>query len=344
MKIVKYIGKFIAAGVTAILILSFVFSVYYLVPLRVDNPEQNTDYKWESNTPWMRMEEGISVGKYDANGFNNATVVDNPDVLLLGSSHMEAANVPQNQNTGFYLTQMLDGKMSVYNMGISGHTFAKICQYLPQTMQVYEKASKYIVIETGGTAITEEDVQSIINRTVSKTSVSHNSFLNLLQRSPFFRVLYYQYDGGLKKKLSDAKGSQNTASKYYVGGTGEAAEIDRKPYDEVFEYLQGLQEEYSTQILILYHPSEQLNSDGSVTFPHDDSYDVFAESAEKHHIIFIDTTNGFNKMVADIFQLPHGFINGKIGEGHLNGSGHYVVANSIYSAIQELEEATDADH
>lgn len=199
------------------------------------------------------MEEGISAGKYDSNGFNNAKVVDDPDILLLGSSHMEAANVPQDQNTGYYLSQMFSGKMSIYNMGISGHTFAKICQYLPQTMQVYKNVPKYIVIETGGTVITEEDIQNIINQTVPKTSVSHNSFLNLLQRSPFFRVLYYQYDGGLKKKLSDAKGIQNTSANKPVKKAGEAAEIDQKPYDELFEYLQGLQEEYGTQILIMYH-------------------------------------------------------------------------------------------
>ena len=343
MKVIKYLGKFVAAGITAMLILSLVFSVYYLIPLRVDNPDQNTDYKWESNALWMRMEEGISTGKYDANGFNNATVVDNPDVLLLGSSHMEAANVPQNQNTGFYLAQMLDGDMSVYNMGISGHTFAKICQYLPRTMQVYDKTPKYIVIETGGTSITEDDAQEILNHSVPKTTVSHNSFLNLLQRSPFFRVLYYQYDGGLKKKLSDARGIQSIASKHSVYENGEASEIDHKPYDKVFEYLQSLQEEYGTQILIMYHPTEQLNSDGSVTFPHDDTYDAFSESAEKYNIKVIDTTTAFERMASEKFQLPHGFFNGKLGVGHLNGNGHYVVAESIYSAIQK-EEANDADH
>jgi len=339
-----YLGKFILAGIVAVLILSILYAGYYLVPLRVDNPDKNTDYKWEPNSIWVRMEEGLSVGKYDANGFNNAEVVGNPDVLILGSSHMEAVNVPQHQNTGYYLSQMLNGKLSVYNMGISGHTFAKICQYLPQTMQVYEAAPKYIVLETSGTAISEKEALEILNQNVPKTSVSHNSLLNLLQKSPFFRVMYYQLDGGLIKKLSDTDSGQITSGGKADNTESISKEVDRTPYSEVFEYLQNIQDEYNTTIIIMYHPTEQLNSDGTVTYPQNETYKAFADEAKAHGLTFVDTTDAFIKMHEEDYKLPHGFINGKLGEGHLNGNGHYTVAQSLSEAIMNIEEAKDADH
>lgn len=343
-RILSYLGKFILAGIVAVLILSIIFAGYYLVPLRVDNPDKNTDYKWEPNSIWVRMEEGLSVGKYDANGFNNAEVVDNPDVLILGSSHMEAVNVPQHQNTGYYLSQMLNGKLSVYNMGISGHTFAKICQYLPQTMQVYEAAPKYIVLETGGTVISEKESQDIINQTVLKTPVSHNTLLNLLQKSPFFRVMYYQLDGGLIKKLSDSGNVQTANGIKAEKSESNTKEVDKTPYNDVFGYLQMIQEEYNTNIIIMYHPAEKLNSDGTVTYPQDETYIVFSDEAQAHGLTFVDTTDAFITMHKEDYKLPHGFINGKLGEGHLNGNGHYAVAQSLSEAIMNIEEAKDADH
>ena len=344
MKVLKYLGKFAAAAITAVIILSIIFSAYYLVPVRVDNPEKNTDYKWEPNAVWMRMEEGISAGKIDANGFNNTEVTDDPDILILGSSHMEAANVPQDSNTASYLSEMLDGKLSVYNMSISGHTFPKICQYLPQTMKAFTKTPKYILIETSATDISENDAQSILNHDVPKTSVNHNKFLDLLQRLPFFRVVYYQMDGGLIKKLSDAGGTGNKAVDPSDKDEAETEKADETPYNEVFGYLQDIQDEYRTKIIIVYHPTEQLNADGTVTFPHDASYDPFKNNAEAHGIVFADATDAFEERYNKDYQLPHGFINGKIGAGHLNSAGHYAAAKTLYNAITDAEEAKDADN
>lgn len=64
---------------------------YYFVPSRENNHNHNTDYVWASNTPWASMTEGISFGIMDANGYINSKAIDNPDIIFLGSSHLEAA-------------------------------------------------------------------------------------------------------------------------------------------------------------------------------------------------------------------------------------------------------------
>lgn len=344
MKIVKCFGRLIAASVVATLILSLILSVYNMVPQRVENQFHNTDYCWEPNSIWLSMVEGISYGKYDANGFNNLEVVDNPDVLIVGSSHMDAAQVPQKQSTFYYLSQMLEDRLTVYNMGTAGHTFAKLCDYLPKSLEAYKKVPKYILIETYSTVVSDTDANNILNHTVNKTPVSNNRILKLLDRVPFFHVIFYQLDGGLIKKLSDDGAEYPSAKQDSDNIDSKKTEIDKAPYDEVFGYLEALQKEYNTQIVIFYHPTEEFNADGTVTFTHNDTYDTFFESAIEHNIAFVDTTAEFEDMYARDHSVPHGFITGKIGEGHLNPDGHYAVAKSLYQAIAQMEEAEDANH
>ena len=47
------------------------------------------------------------------------------DDLILGSSHAESMNVMRNENMCALLNEKFDGKYSVYNMGISGHTIRR---------------------------------------------------------------------------------------------------------------------------------------------------------------------------------------------------------------------------
>lgn len=76
---------------------------------------------------------GYRFWQNDANGFNNKSVVDNPDIIVLGSSHMEAVNVMQDKNTAYLLSKKLNGKYSLYNMGVSGHDFSRYVSIFPQT-------------------------------------------------------------------------------------------------------------------------------------------------------------------------------------------------------------------
>ena len=62
-------------------------------PLREKSRYENTDYVWEPNTFWGGMNEGVSFGVIDGQGFNNQSVVEHPDILVLGSSHTEGRNV-----------------------------------------------------------------------------------------------------------------------------------------------------------------------------------------------------------------------------------------------------------
>ncbi len=325
------VGKILLAGTIAILILSILLAGHYTIPIHYPNNQGGTDYIWKPNSFWIKQTEGISFGKIDAQGFNNNSIINNPDILVLGSSHMEAMDVMQNENTASILQDKLNGKYTVYNKGISGHNFIKVCQYLPQNLEIYKVTPKFIVIETSSPIVLQEDVAKIFSGK-NKYNQSHESgIIGLMQRLPFFRLLYLQIERGLTDLfITQNKTKQNKSSQ-------EIPTIDEKPYSQLFEYLRSIEEKFNTKIIIVFHPGYQIEKNGSISFSKLKYKDVFKKKTIENGITFINLKEDFIKMYNESHHLPHGFITGKIGYGHLNKYGHAIMANAVYKAILELE-------
>ena len=97
--------------------------------------------------------------------------------------------------------------------------------------------------------------------------------------------------------------------------------------------------ESGTQLVIVYHPSEEILPDGSVVFRPDETAALFAEKCEAYGIAFVDMTQRFSDMSRDSHRVPHGFATGLLGWGHLNSYGHDAIAQALADTIRELEEA-----
>lgn len=347
MNIFKNILKTIAAGVAAVGILSIIFSFYYLQPAHIDNTSGNTDYVWIANSRWLKMTEGVSHGRFDADGYNNPEVVANPDIMVLGSSHTEATNVNSGEDFSSVLRDKLNGEYSVYNMGISGHHFLKVCQYLPNNLARYETVPKAVIIETDNLTFTVQDIEAMLNGNIPKSPSYSTGIIALSQKSPFFSVLYNQIQGGLidllmpdKAKLIDLASKAEPFVPLAVHHPStpvmseeEALEI---AYTQLFDYIGNLKAKYDTQIIIFYHPTGVINYDGSVKFADHDIKPVLIENCEKHGITFVDMTDSFYKMYNEKHKLPHGFVTGQIGFGHLNADGHAAVGDVLYETIVQL--------
>lgn len=336
MKPIKTLFKTVLAGVTALAILSVLMLGYYSIPLREKNSKQNTDYVWAKNTTWVSLTEGISFGETDADGFINKEVVKNPDILFLGSSHTESMNVPQSENMCALLNDKFGGEYSTYNMGISGHTFYKVVQYLNTTLNIYTKAPKYVIIETSGVALNEAEVQQALSGEVKKTEVIDTGLIAQMQKIPFFRMMYHQLDTGMLDMLMDKKKASNSTT-----NTGnkiaEKTKIDEKPYYEILSYLQKMEREHDTQIIVMFHPFETINADGTISFAQAEYAEIFSIVAQKYGIGFVDMTEDFEKMYYEEHHVPHGFSTGEIGAGHINKFGHAVIADSLYRYIESSE-------
>ena len=339
MRFIKNIIKYIVAGITATIILSVILSFYFCWSGHIANKLGNTDYVWPANSIWMKMNEGIAWGRFDANGFNNLEVIDNPDVIILGSSHMEAAFLMQDENVGYLLGEKLKDEYTVYNMGISGHNFFKISQYLPNNLTLYDNSPEFTIMETSTVDLTNESVDEVIQSSVEYTPSYTKGIMVEIQKSPFFRLLYRQIQEGLfdlfmpEKKAAEAK-----ADSIQIKMEETIDDIDVNAYNRLFKYLSDLQKKYGTNIIIFYHPTEQLNPDGSIEFENDKSLEIFSQTAEEYGIKFINMADDFEKMYYEEHHVPHGFITGRLGAGHLNKYGHAAVADALYDAIKELEE------
>lgn len=338
MKPIKAIIKTVLAGLAALVILSALMFGYYFMPLRENNPKQNTDYVWMPNTPWASLTEGISYGITDADGFINSEVTDDPDILFLGSSHLQAMCVMPGENMCFLLNERLNGEYRAYNMGISGHTIYKVVQYLEASLNVYQKAPKYVIIETSDVALSEPAVKQALSGKVKKTEVVDTGMIAQLQKVPYFRQMYHQLDSGmLKMLLPDNKKKAEPLATNTNQAANEKPAINEKPFDEMLGYLQEMEKEYNTQIIVMFHPFETINADGTIGFNQADYAKVFSQYAEKNAVGFVDMTNDFEKMYYEEHHVPHGFATGETGVGHLNKYGHAVIAESLYQYIRSME-------
>ena len=330
MKKVIDFFKIVLAGVLAIAILCLIFTPYTFTPIHKANKGGNTDYIWPANARWFKMTEGISVGKFDANGFNNLEVIENPDILIVGASHMESTDVPQDKNTASRLNRIFEGKYKTYNTGISGHTMTKLVKYLPDSVQLFETDPKYIIMEISNSLIKQSAVDNIRNGTVAVEPSYDTGVIATLQKLPFIRLVYQQISGGLLKLFMPTDSTPKLQTPDVVS---------EEAYEGMFSLINDAMQNSQSHLIIVYQPTEILQEDGSITFDrNEDAIRLLSEKSEAYGITFLDMTEAFTEMYETEHKLPHGFITGAIGEGHLNAEGHAAMANALAEVINHLDQ------
>lgn len=326
-------GKILIAILVAVVLLSLLLFFYRFAPPHIDNVNGDTDYVWLPNYFHSKMTEGVAFGRYDAQGFNNISVVDNPDVLVLGSSHMEATEVMPNQTMSYLLSQLLKGRYSVYNKGISGHNLYKICQYLPRNLEMYERHPKIVILEISGVSVSYQGIREIFNKNVKRVKSHGLGTIGMMQLVPVFRLLYLQISNGLLN-LFFFKRENGFAEK----NASQSRNVDEKPYHQLCTYLQSMENKYGSQIIIVYHPTGELRKDGTILFKPSEEKDLFKKTAEDNGITFVDMADDFEKMYYESHHVAHGFVTGKLEYGHLNKYGHEAMAKTLYRTILNMEK------
>ena len=65
-----------------------------------------------------------------------------------------------------------------------------------------------------------------------------------------------------------------------------------------------------------------------------DSKEIFKSCCEKYNIDFIDAGSSFLSEYNNDNKLPYGFMNTAYGQGHLNETGHKIMADMINEALE----------
>jgi hypothetical protein len=324
----KNIFKFVFAGITAFLFLNIFCFVYYNLPVHVTTKTGVTDYSWETHAYYSKMTEGFGHGKMNNEGFNNIRdYLSQPiDILLMGSSHMEGLNVPQNATTVALLNKLFVKKY-IYNIGTSGHNFSHIVNTLETAIQFY-KPNEYVIIEIGSLRFNVQALEESINGTLRRIPSYDNKIMFFLQKIPYLRLLYSQYKNFTGK--GDEEDFQQSDIAFDMGKLSVAL-------DGIMKKLYMVEKEHNIKIIIFYHPHFTLNTNGSI-FENTTYQETFENACNKNNILFVNMADVFIEEYNTNYTLPHGFSNTAVGSGHLNKNGHMLIANELFRQITNIEK------
>lgn len=319
-----WLGKVLLAGVIAFIVLTLFCMVYDNVPIRYKNTDGATDCHWPAHKFYCRFTEGFSWGRTNNEGYNDLndyTDDTSVDVLIMGSSHMQAFNVPKKLSTAGRLATLLPDK-TVYNIGMSSHVLLNCAQNISAAVQKYTP-SDYVVIETSRIFFPNDDLQKTLAFEYPRVPSYNSPLLVFLQEIHFLRRMYHQL-------------------LYYIdqlAKTEEVAVEDMNDPELLSALLSRMADAVSSsgaKLIIAYHPGTVLEKDGSITFSTTEAEeDAFAALCEENGVYFVNMRDRFQREYDENHVLPNGFTNSAVGTGHMNRYGHEMMAEELYALMQE---------
>lgn len=327
-KIALWLLKAAFSGLIAFTGLTVFCLIYFNVPIRQATAEGATDYSWEYSKFYSRATEGFAFGRTNNEGYLNTmdyTGKEEIDVLVMGSSHMEAYQVSLNQSTAAFLGERLPND-TVYNIGVSGHDFLVCADNLSAAVAKY-KPSKYVIIETSAISFSEEQLSAAINERVSDIASYSGGIIGLLQKNQFIRLLYTQLQSFTGNREASGEQGKRPIT---------VPEWNLSLYNTLLAKLANTVCKSGAQLIIVYQANLSISEDGSATCSGDaELISRFAKLCENNDVLFLDMSSHFLRYYEETHILPHGFWNTSVGSGHLNKYGHKLIADALYDLIEE---------
>ena len=329
-----FIFKILISGIFALIILDVLLHLYCNYPLTVII---DGTAKYEPSVFYSQGFEGFGWGRTNNDGYINTFDFHDGDlikILVMGSSHMEAAQVGINYSAASVLNSLYGG--SVYNTGISGHNLLVCARNIHAFVRKY-KPKEYIVVEAADLKFPDEEFSSAIknidiqertdliwkiHNILNKSFLAKNSFLRLMHRQ------INHYIDTMRAKKSNAKASAAQAA----GKLNNPELLSR-----LLISMRDATNYSGAKLIIAYHPSASIQQDGSMTLNEDEAVTAqFKEICEANKIYFVNTGERFLKEYNENFTLPYGFWNTSTGKGHMNIHGHRMFAEEIFKLINNI--------
>lgn len=335
-KTVGFLIKAAIAGCLAIAILSVLNIPYFYTGIHIDNGTGATDYIWESGQIRTNMTEGYAWLTMDKYGFNNTdenaekAMRDGVDILLMGSSHMEAMEVAEDENLGYLLNERLNDK-NTYNIGISGHNIYRIMDNVSNAVKTYEPKD-YVIIETSAIELDEAKMMAVVDGTAKKIPSYDSGIVYQMQKIPAIKWIYKS----IEEWMSQSKGSIGNLKAVFAAES-EADKVSDSYVETLHVFLnkcvQACKETGCTPV-IFYHQQADIQADGTINCNTDEDYlEIFTEVCKEQGILFVDMTDALIEGFEKEHILPHGFINTYVGSGHINAYGHKMVLDELTEVL-----------
>ena len=348
---IKWFCKLLGAGALAFAVLSVFSYIYYNPGTHITSTNGATDYVWESNGFYSKATEGFAYGRVDKNGYNNAYPApadEKVDMLLLGSSHMEAFNVASDENTVYVLNELLrknGDERYVYNIGMSEHNLIRVVSNFSKALEAF-KPSDYAIVELASLDFTAEQVLAACNGELAELSSYDSGLMYNLQKFPLLKLLRFQISGKMENAfvplLSQFESKEITAKaatdEVFIPLSDEEVAQFEEAYEVMLKQLLSTCEANDCELILIYHPNMVINNDGSIRITDlDQKKAAFFGKCEELNIATINMTETFLNEYKEHYIFPNGFYNTGVGAGHLNKHGHRMLAQSLFDMICELE-------
>ena len=341
-KVFLYMCKCFIAAVISLIVLSLFSTIYFNPPIATEQPDGTTNFKYIPDLKWSYMWEGFGKGKTDVLGYNNAYYDDcsNPDIVFAGSSHLEALQVSEDANCVYLLNEMFDkddfaaNNFKCFNLGVSGHFFEATSSNYQYIAQKFNGA-KYIIIEVFDAKYSSDVLDQIIEDKFHSPMEKRSLIYQTLQKNPFARLMYKKINEAISVKKSDANVENG-------GNSSFDNEADMNSYTEkmniILDEISKISAENNIVPIILMHERIFENKHGEIIMETDEDYKkAFKECCKANNLKVIDVSSDMVAEYKENHKFSYGFSNSAPGEGHLNETGHRIVAEVVYKHINEME-------
>ena len=325
--ILKMTIKILFSAIISIVLLNGFVFFYLNTGVHVSDSTGSTDYRWEPYQRIYRMKEGFSFFRMDKNGYNNFITKDKDiDILLMGSSQMEAQNINPKDNVASLLNTWFSD-IYTYNIGISGHTIYRCISNMCDAVNTFSPRDMVILV-IDEIDLSIDEMEKVITKQAERIPSYDSGLLYRIQKSiPAIKVLYKSIDEWKNIEISIVKDKN----------TSQCNDIEyRNKLEEMLYMGKQAVERAGCTFVIVYQPETSITEKGIYNSVRDfEARRVFSEVCHALNIRYIDMTSVFEQYYNERHILAHGFANTAVGVGHLNTYGHRAIAEELAKLIKE---------
>ena len=288
--------------------------------------------------------EGYGWAHVDERGYlNEDKPLADEVVLVLGCSHTKGIEVPMDKRYTSLLNDKLSGgddsKLYVYNMAIDGFYFPQIVDGFKAALQEIPSV-KTVIIEIPSTEYAPTDFVGYNTRQYSADFTGTTAFINLPLSSKLqtgIKEVFPLTSLYLSKQfVSD--GTKATPFFQATAGLNKNFVFPPAVYDEYMQATENafksIREVWDGELVLLYHPSIQINPDGTISYKDTISHPWFFEISQKYNALFAGMGGIWHETYNNEQLIPYGFSNTAPAQGHLNEDGHRLIADLLYMILE----------
>lgn len=161
--------KAISAALCSFFLVNSLCMFYYSAPGDLYRNNGTTRSIRKPQSYYVNAAEGFGIIRFDKNGYNNMDCeLEKPYVLVMGSSHMEATYVNQQQNTSTILNDLLGGTgkdLRTYNIAHANNPLPDIIKGFQAGIGEFPDSCA-VIMEIYDTTFSISDLQNSLQQTI----------------------------------------------------------------------------------------------------------------------------------------------------------------------------------